>query len=188
MSSTVPQYLLLSETQNFTGDSSTEGRWRFVLQQIDGSDQLDVSEREPELRGERLQLLTVIRGLEALDQPSRVTIVTSSHYVSRGIRRDLAHWREDDWHWERFGQRRLIKNHDLWQRLDRALGYHQVQCRAWRFDSRWTAERPDRRDKTSALSSNSKHRRRHLFSSCLQVARRFKKRMTVDQVAEVSCA
>jgi hypothetical protein len=27
-----------------------------------------------------------------------------------------------------------VKNRDLWQRIDRALHFHQVQCRSWRFD------------------------------------------------------
>ena len=81
-----------------------------------------------------------VRGLEALEQPSRVTVVTPSRYVSRGFLFGLEEWRENGWRWERFGEMTAIKNRDLWQRIDRAMQYHQVECRVWRFDMPDTPE------------------------------------------------
>ena len=89
---------------------------------------------EPDTYGERLELLTVIRGLEALDQPSRVTVMTPSAYVREGIRYGVAEWRRNGWRWEAFGQMIPVKHCDLWQRLDRALRFHHVECRHWRVD------------------------------------------------------
>ncbi len=83
---------------------------------------------------ERLELLAVVRGLEALEQPSKVTLVTTSRVVRRGLRFGLELWRENQWHWERFGRMAPIKNADLWQRVDRALHIHDVSCRTLRFD------------------------------------------------------
>ena len=84
---------------------------------------------EPGTDGERLELLSVLRALEALEQPSDVLLMTPSQYVVRGIRYGLDAWRESAWCWERFGRMVPVKNADLWQRLDRALSYHQVRCR-----------------------------------------------------------
>src|SRR5690606_23293920 len=84
--------------------------------------------------GERLELLAVVRGLEALDGPARVTLVTKSRYVSRGLRFGMTEWRANDWQWERFGRVVPVKDHDLWQRIDRALLFHQVECQAWQFE------------------------------------------------------
>ena len=84
---------------------------------------------------DRLELLAVVRGLEALDQPSRVTLVTRSRYVSRGLRFGIREWRENDWKWEHYGDYQPINNSDLWQRVDHAMTYHKVECRTWRFDS-----------------------------------------------------
>ena len=128
-----PHYLLISESQSASDTRNGGGRWRFVLEQIGGDEKLVVADSEPDVAGERLQLLTVIRGLEALDQPSRVTMLTPSKYVSCGIRRGLPHWRENGWRWERFGQMCYINDDDLWQRLDRALQLHTVDCRNWRL-------------------------------------------------------
>ncbi len=73
-------------------------------------------------------------GLEALDQPSRVTLVTSSKYVHRGLLYGLQEWRSNDWMWEHFGEMAPVKNRDLWQRLDHALAFHELDFRPWRFD------------------------------------------------------
>lgn len=100
--------------------------WRFRLTEIDGDHQLEIIDREPGCCPERLGLLAVVRGLEAIDRPSRVFLTTSSRYVHQGIAFGLDEWRENDWRWECFGRLVPIKNLDLWQRIDLALQYHEV--------------------------------------------------------------
>jgi len=106
--------------------------WHFVLRSEDGQTHLDVLEAERNASPERLELLAVVRGLEALDQPSRVTLVTASTAVRRGLRFGLEAWRENRWQWERFGRMAPIKNADLWRRIDRALEIHDIECRLLR--------------------------------------------------------
>jgi ribonuclease HI len=105
------------------------GRWHFVLERLDGPGRLEAADSEAPVNRERLALLSVVRGLEALEQPSSVTLVTTSRYVSRGLRYGLNTWRDADYTWERFGVRRPVRNADLWQRVDVALKYHGVTCR-----------------------------------------------------------
>ena len=100
---------------------------------MDSSDRVEASDNEPGTRGERLKLLAVVRGLEALEQPSRVTLITPSRYVGRGIRSGINTWRENDWRWERFGQMVDVKHADLWKRVDRAMAFHTIDCRVWNF-------------------------------------------------------
>jgi ribonuclease HI len=130
MKAATPHYLLFSESCR----QSEQSQWRFVLQTIDGSQQFEAADDEPDVQGERLELLAVVRGLEALEQPSRVTLVTPSKYVNRGLTYGLDEWRANDWQWEHYGEMVPVKNRDLWQRVDRALAYHQLECRTWRFD------------------------------------------------------
>jgi ribonuclease HI len=120
-----PHFLLYSDA---SGTACGLPRWKFVLQSVGCDDQFAAGDVEPETPIARLELLSVVRGLEAIDQPSRVTLVTTSRYVARGIRRELSHWRERSWHWERFGKLVPIRDRDLWQRVDRALSIHQVEC------------------------------------------------------------
>jgi ribonuclease HI len=123
-------YLLFSEARV----ELRQGVWRFVLAQVGTSDSLSATDIEPIACRERLELLAVVRGLEAIDQPARVTLVTGSRYVSRGLKRGLADWRAADWQWERFGQLVAVRDHDLWRRVDRALQFHRLDCRLWHFD------------------------------------------------------
>ena len=78
MSITAPHYLLLSDTQSDHSDQA--GGWSFVLERVDGSGRIEVADQEPDIRGERLQLLAIVRGLEALEQPSKVTLITPSRF------------------------------------------------------------------------------------------------------------
>ena len=119
-----PHFLLYSETSFTSGNP----RWKFVLQATNGNDRFAASDVELDVCAGRLELLAVVRGLEALDYPARVTLLTPSRYVSRGIRRELSQWREWGWRWERFGKLVPIRDHDLWRRVDRAMEFHQVEC------------------------------------------------------------
>jgi ribonuclease HI len=130
----VPHYLLFSECCPTGRPENASGQWRFVLEAVDGAGRFEAADEERQVPRDRLELLAVVRGLEALDQPSKVTLVTGSRYVSRGMRYGLHAWRESNWQWERFGKMAPVKNSDLWRRVARALEIHQVECRTWRFD------------------------------------------------------
>ncbi len=131
-----PQFLLFCDTHASdassaaaSGGSSCFGRWHFVLDRLDRPEHLEAADSEPAIHPDRLALLSVVRGLEALDEPSRVNLVTTSRYVSRGLKYGLSNWRESDYQWERFGIQKPVRNADLWQRVDRALKFHGVTCR-----------------------------------------------------------
>ncbi|QDU90872.1 Ribonuclease HI [Pirellulimonas nuda] len=126
MDADFPRHLLLCET---LVDSVGAARWRFVLHSIDSGQTLAASDHEPDAEGQRLELWAVVRGLEALAQPSRVALVSGSDYVRRGLDGGVAAWRAARWKWERFGRLVLVRDHDLWRRVDRALEIHQVEHR-----------------------------------------------------------
>lgn len=123
-----PHYLLFTDADGRSCEAAT---WRFVLQPIGGGARIVAADAEDDADNMRLALLAVVRGLEALDGPSRVTLLVANRFVRRGIRRDLALWKERGWRWERFGQLVAIRDLDLWKRIDRALSIHEVECFAW---------------------------------------------------------
>ncbi len=131
MNSPTPHYLLKTEA----GREDGSGRWRFVLTPLDGSPEIEAADVEPDVWGERLCLLTVVRALESLDQPSWVTLVGCTRYVEQGIAYGIAEWRESGWRWEYFGQMTPVRDIDLWQRMERILQFHRVDCGRRRFDA-----------------------------------------------------
>ena len=189
MNASAPHYLLFSEsrakrtqTRSHVLDDSHIGEWRFVLETVDGSARFEAADEEPNAELERLELLAVVRGLEALNQPSRVTLLTASRYVSRGFRFGLNEWRENGWQWERYGEMAPVKNADLWRRVDRAMQFHRVECRIWRFDPAETNPRvrspamrmhsPRRQQtKMSRTSQATSPRRSRFTESCAGLCR-----------------
>jgi ribonuclease HI len=135
MSPPTPHYLLFSQANGANGP----GCWRFLLRNADGSGQFEAADMEAGVHGARLELLTVVRALESLDQPSRVTLIGCSRYIRHGMQYGLSEWRDNGWRWESFGQLVPIKNGDLWQRMDRAMRFHRVECCHRRLDPphRW---------------------------------------------------
>jgi len=79
---------------------------------------------EPHTTNNRMELMAAIAGLEALKRSSRVALTTDSQYVKRGITEWLTDWKRRGW---KTADRKPVKNVDLWQRLDEAVGKHQVR-------------------------------------------------------------
>ncbi len=95
---------------------------------------LEHNGREKELSGgfrrttnNRMEILAVIIGLEALMEPCSVTVFSDSRYVVDGIEKGWARkWRANGW--MRNKRERAI-NPDLWERLLAALEKHDVDLR-----------------------------------------------------------
>lgn len=135
---TLPHFVLFSRSEELAGngthDDTQGGSWHFCIKSDDGQVWLEASDFESFISRERLELLAVVRGLEALDQPSIVTLVTPNPQISRSVRQGLDYWRDRNWTWERFGEKVPMSNSDLWIRIDSALQIHEIRCRTYRID------------------------------------------------------
>jgi ribonuclease HI len=87
--------------------------------------------REKELTGgealttnNRMELMAAISALEALTRSCSVDLYTDSNYLRDGITKWIHTWRRNGW---RTSDKKPVKNAELWQRLDRALGKHRIQ-------------------------------------------------------------
>jgi len=94
------------------------GGWGALLRYREHEKEL--SGGEPATTNNRMEMLAVISGLEALKQPMRVRICTDSQYVMKGMTEWLAAWKRRGW---KTADRQPVKNMDLWQRLEVALGW-----------------------------------------------------------------
>jgi ribonuclease HI len=103
------------------------GGWAFLLRHPGSGKELERSGAERETTNNRMELLAVIRGLEALKRPASVELVTDSVYVGRGITEWLPKWKANGWRRREGKQLKEIKNEDLWRRLDYLLSRHRVR-------------------------------------------------------------
>jgi ribonuclease HI len=117
---------LFAYTDGACSGNPGPGGWGALLQAKDG----ETVVKERELKGgeadttnNRMELLAAISALEALDRPSRITVVTDSAYVKGGITAWLHGWKRNGW---KTTTRKPVKNEDLWRRLDEAAARHEV--------------------------------------------------------------
>ena len=71
-----------------------------------------------------MELLAVIRALEALTRPCEIHLHTDSQYVQKGISEWIHSWKKRNWH---TAARKPVKNDDLWKQLDQLAQQHQVK-------------------------------------------------------------
>jgi len=98
------------------------GGWAALL--VSGAREREISGAEALTTNNRMELLAVIRALEALKRPVRGRVYTDSQYVRRGITEWLPAWKARGW---RTADRQPVKNQDLWQRLEQLSANHQLE-------------------------------------------------------------
>ena len=120
-----------SEVQLFTDGGCSgnpgPGGWAFLLRHPASGKELERFGAEPETTNNRMELMAVIRGLEALKRSTRVELVTDSVYVGRGLTQWLPRWKANGWRRRAGKQQPDIKNEDLWRQLDQLIGRHKIQ-------------------------------------------------------------
>jgi ribonuclease HI len=78
---------------------------------------------EPRTTNNRMELVAVIRALEALTRESDVAIYTDSQYVKNGIEAWIHGWKRNGW---KTSDRKPVKNEDLWRELDELASRHRI--------------------------------------------------------------
>jgi ribonuclease HI len=103
------------------------GGWAFILRHVATGQEKEASGGQRDTTNNRMELLAVIRGLEALKRPCHVELFTDSVYVGKGLKEWLPKWKQNGWR-RREGQRWTpVKNDELWRRLDELAQRHKIK-------------------------------------------------------------
>ena len=97
------------------------GGWGAILRY--GETEKELFGGEAETTNNRIELLAAISALSALKTPCEVDLYTDSEYLRGGITGWIKGWKKNGW---RTADKKPVKNIDLWQRLDAALGEHRI--------------------------------------------------------------
>jgi ribonuclease HI len=119
-----PQNLphVIIHTDGGSSPNPGAGGWAAIL--IFGDHEKELKGGEPNTTNNRMELTAAIAALEALKRPCRVDLHTDSQYLRDGITKYIKKWKQNGW---RTADKKPVKNVDLWQRLDAALGEHQIR-------------------------------------------------------------
>ena len=97
------------------------GGWGAILR-YNGIEK-ELSGGDPGTTNNRMEMMAAIAALEALKRPARVRLHTDSTYLKDGITKWIHAWKARGW---KTANKKPVKNQDLWQRLEAALGPHEV--------------------------------------------------------------
>jgi ribonuclease HI len=98
------------------------GGWGAILQWGDHSRELKGGEAHT--TNKRMELMAAIVSLETLKRACTIDLHTDSQYLRNGITQWIHSWKRNGW---RTADKKPVKNADLWQRLDAALGHHKIE-------------------------------------------------------------
>lgn len=97
------------------------GGWGAILRW--NGHEKELSGGEEETTNNRMEMMAVIKSLEALTKPSSVDLYTDSKYVMQGITEWMAGWKAKGW---KTASKKPVKNQDLWQEIDALVQTHNV--------------------------------------------------------------
>ncbi len=98
------------------------GGWGALLE-INGTEK-ELFGGEAHTTNNRMELLAVIRALEALKRRCPVKLHTDSKYVQQGITEWIHGWKKNGW---RTSAKKPVKNDDLWKELDELAQQHDIE-------------------------------------------------------------
>ena len=89
-----------------------------------GAHEKELSGYDPETTNNRMELLGAISGLEALNRPCSVRLVTDSQYLVKGMTEWIAGWQKKNW---KNSKKEEVANRDLWERLLVLAEKHDIE-------------------------------------------------------------
>ena len=98
------------------------GGWAYILRY--GKHKKEGSGSVAHTTNNRMELTAAVRGLEALNEPCEVEIVTDSEYLKNGITTWIHGWKRNGW---RTKSKSPVVNQDLWQELDNLNAKHHTK-------------------------------------------------------------
>ena len=117
----MPHRTVIIYTDGACSGNPGPGGWGSVL--MYRGHRRELSGGEADTTNNRMELMAVIRALEALKRPCNITIHTDSTYVMKGMMEWLVQWKKRNW---LTAAKKPVKNVELWQRLEKAIDSHNV--------------------------------------------------------------
>jgi ribonuclease HI len=100
------------------------GGWGVLI--VIGEDEAELCGGEAATTNNRMEMMAVIKALEATDPETPVRLFTDSQYVKNGITVWINGWKKNGW---KTAARKPVKNKDLWTELDALVDGREIDWR-----------------------------------------------------------
>lgn len=149
------------------------GGWAAILS-VRGATR-EISGAVPATTNNRMELQAAISALEALEEPSEVTLLTDSEYLCEGITKWVANWKAKGW---MLSRKKCVKNDDLWRRLDELTAAHKI---SWQWLRGHAGQPENERCDALAQTEIAKIKAQFTAEQLAELVEEFKKSRSPDR-------
>ncbi len=102
------------------------GGWAFILRHVTTGKTMEKTGATLQTTNNQMELQALIEGLQSLQRPTRVHVVTDSTYLKQGLTEWIHNWKRRGWKRKTSNGLKPVKNVEHWMRLDELTQIHKL--------------------------------------------------------------
>ena len=102
------------------------GGWAFILRHVTTGKTMEKTGATPQTTNNQMELQALIEGLQSLQRPTRVHVVTDSTYLKQGLTEWIQNWKSRGWKRKTSNGLKPVKNVEQWKQLDALTQIHNL--------------------------------------------------------------
>jgi len=102
------------------------GGWAFILRHVTTGKTMEKTGATLQTTNNQMELQALIEGLQSLQRPTRVHVVTDSTYLKQGLTEWIQNWKRRGWKRKTSNGLKPVKNVEQWKQLDELTQIHQL--------------------------------------------------------------
>ncbi len=102
------------------------GGWAFILRHVTTGKTMEKTGATLQTTNNQMELQALIEGLQSLQRPTRVHVVTDSTYLKQGLTEWIQNWKRRGWKRKTSNGLKPVKNVEQWKQLDELTEIHQL--------------------------------------------------------------
>ena len=102
------------------------GGWAFILRHVTSGKTIEKTGATLQTTNNQMELQALIEGLQSLQRPTRVHVVTDSTYLKQGLTEWIQNWKRRGWKRKTSNGLKPVKNVEQWKQLDALTQMHKL--------------------------------------------------------------
>ena len=102
------------------------GGWAFILRHVTTGKTMEKTGATLQTTNNQMELQALIEGLQSLQRPTRVHVVTDSTYLKQGLTEWIQNWKRRGWKRKTSNGLKPVKNVEQWKQLDALTQKHKL--------------------------------------------------------------
>ena len=102
------------------------GGWAFILRHVPTGKTMEQTGATLQTTNNQMELQALIEGLQSLQRPTHVHVVTDSTYLKQGLTEWIQNWKRRGWKRKTSNGLKPVKNVEQWKHLDELTQMHTL--------------------------------------------------------------